>query len=84
MAVVGAGFMARGLVNQITNSTPGMTVAAVVNRTVAKAERAYAEAGVAGARLVTTPAEADAALEAPRALATAILDFVAGVPGRST
>ncbi|GAA3718471.1 NAD(P)-dependent oxidoreductase [Microlunatus aurantiacus] len=62
VAVVGAGFMARGLVNQITNSTPGMTVAAVVNRTVAKAERAYAEAGVAGARLVTTPAEADAAL----------------------
>ena len=64
VAVVGAGFMARGLVNQITNSTPGMIVAAVVNRTVAKAERAYAEAGVVGARSVSTLAETDAALVA--------------------
>lgn len=62
VAVVGAGFMARGLVNQITSSTPGMTVVAVVNRTTAKAERAYAEAGVVGARSVTTLVETDAAL----------------------
>ena len=46
VVVVGAGFMGRGLVNQIVNSTPGMEVAAIVNRTVDKAERAYAEAGV--------------------------------------
>ena len=64
VAIVGAGFMSRGLVNQITNSTPGMTVAAIVNRTVAKAERAYAEAGVAGARQVSTLAETEAALAA--------------------
>lgn len=62
VAIVGAGFMSRGLVNQITNSTPGMTVAAIVNRTVAKAERAYAEAGVADARRVGTLAETEAAL----------------------
>lgn len=64
VAIVGAGFMSRGLVNQIANSTPGMTVAAIVNRTVAKAERAYSEAGVAGARQVSTLAETEAALAA--------------------
>ena len=64
VVVVGAGFMGRGLVNQIVNSTPGMEVAAIVNRTVDKAERAYAEAGVSGARRVSTAAEADAAIAA--------------------
>jgi predicted homoserine dehydrogenase-like protein len=64
VVVVGAGFMGRGLVNQIVNSTPGMEVAAIVNRTVYKAERAYAEAGVSGARRVSTAAEADAAIAA--------------------
>jgi predicted homoserine dehydrogenase-like protein len=46
VAVVGTGFMGRGLVNQIVNTTPGMVVAAAVNRTVANAERALSEAGV--------------------------------------
>ena len=64
VVIVGAGFMSRGLVNQITNSTPGMEVAAVVNRTVGKAERAYVEAGVANARRVGTLAETEAALHA--------------------
>ncbi len=64
VAIVGAGFMSRGLVNQITNSTPGMTVAAVVNRTVAKAARAYAEAGITDAKLVQTQAQAELALAA--------------------
>lgn len=64
VAIAGAGFMSRGLVSQITNSTPGMTVAAIINRTVSKAERAYTEAGVTGARRVSTLAETDAALAA--------------------
>lgn len=64
VALVGAGFMSRGLVNQITSSTPGMVVAAIVNRTVAKAERAYVEAGVVNARRVGTLAETEAALAA--------------------
>lgn len=46
VAIFGAGFMARGLTNQIVNSVPGMRVSAIVNRTVDKATRAYAEAGV--------------------------------------
>ena len=46
VALVGAGFMGRGFVNQVVNSVPGMELVAIANRTVANAERAYREAGV--------------------------------------
>ncbi len=46
VGLVGAGFMGRGLVNQIVNSTPGMDVVAIANRTVATGVRAYTEAGL--------------------------------------
>ena len=41
----GAGEMAQGLVNQVIRYTPGMEVAVVANRTVAKARQAYEYAG---------------------------------------
>ena len=80
VAVVGAGFMSRGLVNQISNSTPGMTVMAIVNRTIAKAERAYAEAGVGGALQVATLAETDAALADGKPVFTDDYAAVVGSP----
>lgn len=43
--MVGAGFMGRGVANQIINSVPGMTLAAISNRNVEAARRAYQEAG---------------------------------------
>ncbi len=46
VALVGAGFMGRGLVNQIVNSTPGMVVAAIAARRPDQGERAYVEAGI--------------------------------------
>ncbi|MFB9377485.1 NAD(P)H-dependent oxidoreductase [Kineococcus gynurae] len=48
VALVGAGFMGRGFVNQVVNSVPGMELVAIANRTVAKARRAFEEAGVTG------------------------------------
>ncbi|MFN3671015.1 MAG: NAD(P)H-dependent oxidoreductase [Bosea sp. (in: a-proteobacteria)] len=50
VGLIGAGFMARGITNQCANSVPGMVVAAIANRTVLKAQQAYAEAGVQGVR----------------------------------
>ena len=44
--VVGAGFMARGIVLQIAKSTPGMSVLAIANRHVEKAADVYRAAGV--------------------------------------
>ncbi len=45
MGLVGAGFMARGLVNQVVNSTPGVQLTVVCNRTPAKAHAVVTEAG---------------------------------------
>lgn len=46
VAMIGAGFMARGIANQIVNSVPGMRLAVIANRTGANAARAWGEAGV--------------------------------------
>lgn len=61
VGLVGAGFMGRGLVNQIVNSTPGMDVVAIANRTVPTAVRAYTEAGLEPVEVSTT-AEVEAAI----------------------
>jgi predicted homoserine dehydrogenase-like protein len=62
VGMIGAGFMGRGLANQIVNSVPGMRLVAVANRTLANAERAYAEAGVEPVR-VEGATQLDAAIE---------------------
>lgn len=61
VALVGAGFMGRGLVNQIVHSVPGMEVVAIANRTLANAERAYREAGVVDVEHVVDAAGLDRA-----------------------
>jgi predicted homoserine dehydrogenase-like protein len=45
VGLIGAGFMARGIANQIINSVPGMALVAISNRHVENARRAYREAG---------------------------------------
>ncbi|HEY0119403.1 MAG TPA: Gfo/Idh/MocA family oxidoreductase, partial [Cellulomonas sp.] len=56
VALVGAGFMGRGLVNQIVNSVPGMEVVAIVARRPEQGVRAYTEAGLSGVVEVDSPA----------------------------
>jgi len=46
VGIVGAGFMGRNTAFQIIRHTPGMRVAAVANRTIAQAYKAYADAGL--------------------------------------
>ena len=41
VGMVGAGFMARGIANQIAHSVPGMDLVAIANRTIGNAERAF-------------------------------------------
>ncbi|MBB3845644.1 NAD(P)H-dependent oxidoreductase [Xanthomonas arboricola] len=45
VGLYGAGFMARGIVNQIAHSVPGMRVSVICNRSVDKALEAYRQAG---------------------------------------
>jgi predicted homoserine dehydrogenase-like protein len=53
VGLVGAGFMGRGILLQITNSVPGMEVFVLYNRSVAGAMLAYQEAGISDYQIVT-------------------------------
>ena len=46
VAMVGAGFMAKGIALQICNYVPGMKLVAISNRNIEKAKSAYSGAGV--------------------------------------
>jgi len=63
IGIVGGGFMARGVVLQVALSVPGMRVAAVANRTLDNARRAFREAGQAEMRTVETVAQLEAAID---------------------
>src|SRR5688572_8612710 len=52
VAMVGAGFMGRGIALQIINSVPGMELVGIYNRHVDGAKRAYLEAGVSDFKVV--------------------------------
>jgi predicted homoserine dehydrogenase-like protein len=45
VAMIGAGFMGRGIALQITKYTPGMKLVAIANRSIGKAIDAYRQAG---------------------------------------
>lgn len=53
VGVFGAGFMSRGLVNQMVNYLPGMRLVAVCNRTIQAAIDAYTGVGVPADQVVT-------------------------------
>ena len=64
VAVIGAGFMAQGLLNQIHHSVPGMNVAAVVARRPEQAHAALTYAGYEEVRSVETATALDHAIAA--------------------
>jgi predicted homoserine dehydrogenase-like protein len=62
VGIVGAGYLGRGMTLQILSSIPGMRVAAISNRTLSKAEQAYAQGGVESVDRVNTVAALEAAI----------------------
>ena len=68
VAMIGAGFMGRGIANQIVRSTPGMSLAVIVNRHLDKARAAYVEGGVdaADVEVVETVEQLQVAIERGR------------------
>jgi predicted homoserine dehydrogenase-like protein len=68
VAMVGAGFMGRGVANQVVNSTPGMDLVAITNRHLDKARAAYVEAGIdpADIEVVETVEQLQLAIERGR------------------
>lgn len=62
VALVGAGYMGRGIALEIVTAMVGMKLVAVSNRHLAQAEHAYKEAGVTSFRRVDTVAQLEAAV----------------------
>lgn len=66
VAMVGAGFMGRGIALQIQNYVPGMELVAIVNRHLEGARRAYREAGVDACEVVETTTQIEEAVNLRR------------------
>jgi predicted homoserine dehydrogenase-like protein len=62
-AMFGAGFMGRGIANQVARYTPGMELVAICNRSVDAAVAAYHGAGITDVTVVSTSAELDEVVE---------------------
>ena len=70
VAMVGAGFMGRGIANQIVNSVPGMELAAISNRHLSRAVEAFEQAGVKDVETVEDVAAAERAIARGRPAVT--------------
>lgn len=70
VGIVGAGYMARAMVLQITQYVQGMVCAGVCNRTVLKAEESYIGAGIEAVDRVETPGQMEASIAAGRGAVT--------------
>lgn len=68
VGLFGAGFMAKGIANQINRYTPGMRIAAICNRTAAAAIATLEAAGIPASEIVecTTVGQIDDAIRAGR------------------
>ncbi|MEP0801807.1 NAD(P)H-dependent oxidoreductase [Funiculus sociatus] len=62
VGMIGAGFMGRGIANQIINSVPGMELVAISNRSLDNAKRAYNEAGIEDLQIVKSVSELEDAI----------------------
>ena len=62
VAMIGAGFMGRGIALQILNNVPGMELVAIANRHMDGARRAYREAGVEDMKVIETAAQLEDAV----------------------
>ncbi len=70
VGMIGAGYMGRGIALQILKYTPALRLAAIANRHLDPARRAYTQAGITDAKAVQTPKELDAAVSAGRCAVT--------------
>jgi predicted homoserine dehydrogenase-like protein len=70
VGMIGAGFMAQGVANQIVNSVPGMEMTAIYGRKPERAFGAYRYAGVEEPVLATTQGQLEDAVRAGRAVVT--------------
>src|SRR6185436_17092071 len=70
VAILGAGFMAQGLTNQIVNSVPGMRLVAIYSRKLNKACAIFEYSGLKETVEATTQAQLEEAIRAGKPVVT--------------
>ena len=70
VGILGAGFMAHGLTNSISNSVPGMRVVAIYNRRAERASETFKYAGLPNAVVATTQGLLEDAIRSGRPAVT--------------
>jgi predicted homoserine dehydrogenase-like protein len=81
VAMIGAGFMGRGIALQIFTSTPGMDLVAIGNRHLDGARRAFLEASAPEVSVVETVGELDDAIKRREPAITADCSLLARAEG---
>ena len=66
VALIGAGYMGRGIAFRMLAGLPGMRLAAIANRTPSEAVRAYRDGGADSVQTIATAGELDEAIDAGR------------------
>jgi predicted homoserine dehydrogenase-like protein len=66
VALIGAGYMGRGIALDIISAMPGMRLVAICNRHLARAEQAYKDAGIDSCKVVHTAGELEQVVSAGR------------------
>jgi predicted homoserine dehydrogenase-like protein len=70
VAILGAGFMAQGLTNQIVNSVPGMKIVAVYSRQIKKGLHVYNYSGLSDVIIANQQRELDDAIRSGKPVVT--------------
>ncbi len=81
VAIIGAGEMGKGIINQLTKYTPGIVVAVTYNRTVENAVNAYQEVGIKDYKIVETLTSLEAAIQGEVPAITQNIDAVCKAEG---
>jgi len=63
VAIIGAGEMAKGIINQITKYSPGIVIAVTYNRTIEKAVNAYKAVGIREYNIVDTTSDLEKSIK---------------------
>ncbi len=76
VGLIGAGFMAKGIVNQVYNYIPGMQIVAIANRSAENAQKAYELAGDLNTLEVGDVADMNAAIASGKSTYTDNFDAI--------
>jgi predicted homoserine dehydrogenase-like protein len=76
VGIIGAGEMAKGLINQITRHTPGMEVVATFNRSLKSPKEIYRIAGIDSYKIAETTVEFQEAIDSKVPIITQNLDLL--------